>query len=277
MAYKIVADSCCDVTDRMKAEKGITLVPLTIEVDGEFFVDDDTMDVEAFLKKQSSSKTVSKSACPSPEAYLQAFKGEEDVFGITISAKLSGSYASAMLAKDLYLEEYPAKNIHIFDSKGASSTEVAIAFKIEELAKQGFSFDEIVEQVEKYIEELNTVFVLQKLDNLEKSGRLSLMQSKIASVLNINLILGANDGEIELMQKARGVKKAIEKMINMISELGGDVTQKRLVIAHCQAAEYAKMAMEKAKEKYNFKDIIVVATRGLSSNYANAGGLILAY
>lgn len=277
MAYKIVADSSCDVTDRMKAEKGITLVPLTIEVDGEFFVDDDTMDVEAFLKKQSSSKTVSKSACPSPEAYLQAFKGEEDVFGITISSKLSGSYASAMLAKDLYLEEYPAKNIHIFDSKGASSTEVAIALKIEEFAKQGFSFDEIVEQVEKYIEELNTVFVLQKLDNLEKSGRLSLMQSKIASVLNINLILGANDGEIELLQKARGVKKAIEKMINMISELGGDVTQKRLVIAHCQAAEYAKMAMEKAKEQYNFKDIIVVATRGLSSNYANAGGLILAY
>lgn len=277
MAYKIVADSSCDVTDKMKLEKGITLVPLTIEVDGEFFVDDDTMDVEAFLKKQSSSKTVSKSACPSPEAYLQAFKGEEDVFGITISSKLSGSYASAMLAKDLYLEEYPAKNIHIFDSKGASSTEVAVAFKIEELAKQGCSFDEIVEKVEQYIEELNTVFVLQKLDNLEKSGRLSLLQSKIASVLNINLILGANDGEIELMQKARGVKKAIEKMINMIADLGGDVTQKRLVIAHCQAAEYAKMAMEKAKEQYKFKDIIVVATRGLSSNYANIGGLILAY
>ena len=112
---------------------------------------------------------------------------------------------------------------------------------------------------------------------MERSGRLSLLQSKIASVLNINLILGSNDGEIELLQKARGVKKAIEKMVAMIADLGGDVTEKRLVIAHCQAAEYAKLAMERASELYNFKDIIVVATRGLSSNYANSGGLILAY
>ena len=277
MAYKIVADSSCDVTDKMKREMNITLVPLTLELDGEFFVDDDTMDVDAFLKKQSASKTISKSACPSPEAYMQSYLGEDEVVCITISSKLSGSYASAMLAKDLYLEEYPAKNIHVFDSKGASSTQVAIAFKLEELIQKGLNFEQIVEKVEQYISELKTVFVLQKLDNLERSGRLSLLQSKIASVLNINLILGSNDGEIELLQKARGVKKAIEKMVAMIADLGGDVTEKRLVIAHCQAAEYAKLAMERASELYNFKDIIVVATRGLSSNYANSGGLILAY
>ncbi|MDO4764594.1 MAG: DegV family protein [Eubacteriales bacterium] len=277
MSYKIVADSCCDVTTKMKQEMNISLVPLTIEVDGVFFVDDEKLDVEEFLKVQSTSKVVSKSACPSPEAYMQAYQGEEDVFCITISSKLSGSYASAVLAKDLYLEENPHKNIHIFDSKGASSAEVAIALKLNDLIHSGLSFEEIVDKVERYIEGLRTVFVLQKLDNLEKSGRLSLLQSKIASVLNINLILGSNDGEIELLQKARGIKKAIDKMVAMIADLGGDVTEKRLVIAHCQAAEYAKMALEKARAQYNFKDIVVVATRGLSSNYANSGGLILAY
>ncbi len=277
MAYKIVADSSCDITDKMKREMGVTLVPLTLEVDGEFFVDDEAMDVDAFLKRQMASKTVSKSACPSPEAYMESYKGEAEIFCVTLSSKLSGSYASAVLAKELYLEENPPKKIHVFDSKGASSTEVAIAFKLEELIKKGLSFEQIVEKTEKYIAGLKTVFVLQKLDNLEKSGRLSLIQSKIASVLNINLILGSNDGEIELLQKARGVKKAIEKMVGMIAELGGDVTEKRLIIAHCQAAEYAKLAMDKAKELYNFKDIIVVATRGLSSNYANSGGLILAF
>lgn len=277
MAYKIVADSSCDVTDKMKREMNITLVPLSLELDGEFFVDDDTMDVDAFLKKQAASKTVPKSACPSPEAYLQAYQGEEEVFCITLSSKLSGSYASAMLARDLYLEEYPAKNIHVFDSKGASSTQVAIAFKLAELIEQGLPFDRIVETVERYIRELKTVFVLQKLDNLERSGRLSLLQSKIASVLNINLILGGNDGEIELLQKARGIKKAIEKMVAMIADLGGDVTERRLVISHCQAAEYAKIVVDRVEELYHFKDIVVVATRGLSSNYANSGGLILAY
>ena len=277
MAFKIVADSSCDITDKMKAETGIQLVPLTLEVDGEFFVDDETMNVEAFLKKQSTSKNVSKSACPSPEAYMNSFQGEEAVFCVTLSSKLSGSYASAVLAKDLYLEENPHKDIHIFDSKSASAGQVAVSLKINELIKGGSDFKGIIENVEKYIEEMNTVFVLQKLDNLEKSGRLSMLQSKIASVLNINLILGANDGEIELLQKARGIKKAIDKMVGMIADLGGDVSDKRLVIAHCQAAEYAKMVVDKAKEQYNFRDIIVVATRGLSSNYANAGGLILAY
>lgn len=276
MAYKIVADSSCDVNNKMKEEMNITLVPLTIEVDGEFFVDDETMNVEAFLKKQGSSKTVSKSACPSPDAYLKAFEGNEDVFCITISSKLSGSFASASLARDLYLEENPHKNIYIFDSKGASATEVAVAIRIHEHIQEGLEFHEIVEQVEEYIKNLKTVFVLQKLDNLEKSGRLSILQSKIASVLNINLILGGNDGEIELLQKARGVKKAIDKMVNMISDIK-DVTNRTLVIAHCQAAEYAKLVVDKAREYYNFKDIVVVATKGLSSNYANTGGLILAY
>ncbi|RRD95288.1 DegV family protein [Clostridiales bacterium COT073_COT-073] len=277
MAYKIVADSSCDITDKMKAEMKITLVPLTLEVDGEFFVDDETMNVEAFLQRQSTSKSISKSACPSPEAYMKSFQGEEEIFCITLSSKLSGSYASAVLARDLYLEENPFKNIHIFDSKSASAGQVAIALKIYELIKAERSFKEIVETVEQYIDEMNTVFVLQKLDNLEKSGRLSLLQSKIASVLNINLILGANDGEIELLQKARGVKKAIDKMVAMMADLGGNVSDKRLVVAHCQAAEYAKLVVDKAREQYDFRDIVVVATRGLSSNYANAGGLILAY
>lgn len=277
MAYKIVADSCCDVTDKMKEEMGISLVPLTLEVDGQFFVDDETMDVDEFLKVQSSSKVTSKSACPSPEMYMQAFQGKEDVFGITISSKLSGSYASAILAKDLYLEENPHKNIHIFDSMSAAAGEVAIALKIDELIKLGFNFNEIVEKVEVYIKKLNTMFVLQKLDNLEKSGRLSMLQSKIASVLNINLILGAEHGEIVMKQKARGVKKAIDKMLAMMAEIGDEISDRKLIIAHCHAAEYAKMVVDKAKAQYNFRDIVVVATRGLSSNYANSGGIILAY
>jgi DegV family protein with EDD domain len=258
MKYKIIGDSSCDVTDAMREVMNIELVPLTLEVDGIRYVDNDELDVANYLEKANSSSMVPKSSCPSPDDYMKAIEGEEEaVFIITLSSELSGSYGSAMLAV---------------------SAEVLIALKVQECIEAGMEFEEIVKIGEKFREEMQTIFVLEKIDHLQKAGRMSKMKATIANVLKIKLILQATDkGEIDLVSQARGTKKVIDKMIQTIGELGTVTKDKVIVVAHCQAQERGEQVKEKIQELYDFKEVILIAMKGLSSNYANIGGIVIAY
>jgi len=279
MKYKIVGDSSTDVTLEMRKEMNITIAPLTLEVDGVRYVDDDTFDVDAYLAKANSSNQTPKSSCPSPDDYLSAFRGDaECIFGITLSGSLSGSYASAVLAKNLLAEEDDSKKVHIFDSKSAGSGQVAVAYKIYECVNKGMNFEEIVETVENYIKEMLTIFVLEKIDHLQKTGRMSKTKATIANVLNIKLVLKAdNNGEILLHSQARGTNKAIEKMIAAIGELGTNHKDKLGFVAYCQNKERGLTVKQQMLDLYHFKDVILVQMKGLSSNYANSGGIIVAF
>lgn len=279
MKYKIVGDSSCDVTKQMEKELNIAIAPLTFTLDGEEFVDDENLDLDLYLEKIAESPNTPKSACPSIHEYLEHFKGDYDcVFGITISSELSGSYNSAMSARDMFMEKNPDKKVHIFDSRGASSMEVLIVLKIEELVKKDKNFEEIVSEVEAYIDDCKLFFVLDKIDTLEKNGRMSKMKAKIVRALNLKLVLKSNQkGVIDMVTKARGNNKALEKMVIEMSKTGTISPDKTVVISHCLAperAEYVKMLIEK---KYKFKEIMIVKMRGLSSTYSNDGGIILAY
>lgn len=279
MKYKIVGDSSTDVTLDMRKAMNITIAPLTLEIEGVRYVDDDTFDVDAYLAKTNTSNQMPKSSCPSPDDYLSAFRGDEDcVFGITLSSSLSGSYSSAMLAKSLFEEENTITKVHVFDSKSAASAQVAIAFKIDECAKNGMNFEQIVDTVESYIKDMVTVFVLEKIDHLQKTGRMSKTKATIANVLNIKLVLKADDnGEIELITQARGMNKAIDKMIDAMGDLTTNHSQKVAYIAYCQNRERGEAIKKQMQERYKFKDIILIPTKGLSSNYANSGGIIIAF
>ena len=279
MKYKIIGDSSCDVTDAMREVMNIELVPLTLEVDGVRYIDDDDLDVANYLQKANASSNVPKSSCPSPDDYMKAIEGEEEgVFIITLSSELSGSYGSAMLAKTMVQEKNPNKKIHVFDSRSAASGEVIIALIVQQYIEEGKRFEEIVELGEKYRRDMQTLFVLEKIDHLQKAGRMSKMKATIANMLHIKLILQANDrGEIDLVSQARGTKKAIDKMIRSIGELGTVTKDKAIVVAHCQAQERGEQVKEKIQELYEFKEVVLVAMKGLSSNYANIGGIVIAY
>lgn len=218
MKYKIVGgDSCCDVTKDMEAKYNISLAPLSFTLDGVEYIDDDNLDLNHYLKMVDESKNTPKSACPSIQDYLEHFEGGDHdwVFGITISSELSGSYNSAMNAREMFIEKYPDKKAHIFNSRGASTMEVLIALKLAELCETDLSFEEIVDQVEAFIDDAKLLFVLDKIDTLEKNGRLSFMKARIVKALNLKLILIANQegGVIDMNDKARGTKKALKKMV----------------------------------------------------------------
>lgn len=279
MKYKIVGDSSCDISKEMERDMNISIAPLSFSLDGEEFIDDETLDLNDYLSKIAKSPNVAKSSCPSIQDYLERFEGDYDcVFGVTLSSELSGSYNSAMNAKAMFLEENPNKKAHIFNSYGASSVEILAALKIRELAEAGESFESIVEKVEAFIDDSKVMFVLDNIDTLEKNGRLSVMKAKIVRALNLKLILKANQkGEIDMVTKARGIKKALKKMVQEMDKIGNVTDEKTFVITHCNALDRAKYVKELAEELYNFKEIMILPTRGLSSTYTNEGGIIIGF
>lgn len=278
MAYKIIGDSCTDLTLEMKADKHIHLVPLSLQVDDVTIVDDETFDQKDFLRRTKESPNSPKSSCPSPEAYMELYGGEEDVYVVTLSANLSGSYNSAELGMKLYFEEHPKKNIKIFNSCSASVGQALIAKKIQEYVEAGKGFNEVVKLVEVFREELKTKFVLENLDTLRKNGRLSNLQAIICSALNIKPVMGATpEGTICKLDQARGIQKALLVMAKIIEQDAVRSGEKILAIAHCNNYERAVFVKEEILKRVPFKDSFIVDTAGVSSMYAENGGIIVCY
>lgn len=277
MEYVIVMDSCGECTARMKEDERVISAPLTLQVDDHIIIDDDTFDQADFLRKVAESPNCPKSACPSPDHYKEAFeKAEKRAYGVTLTAELSGSYNSAMLAKDLVLEERPELQIHIFNSRSASVGETLITEKIQECEEKGMEFSEVVETVENYINTQNTYFVLENLETLRKNGRLSNLKAFVASALKIKPVMGATpEGTIIQLDQARGMNKALVKMVDYIAGAAEDPEQKILGITHCNCPERAEAVKNAILEKISVKDVILLETAGVSSMYANDGGVIV--
>lgn len=277
MSYKIVVDSCGELTERCKADPHFESVPLSMQVDDHMIVDDDSFDQADFLKRVAMSPNCPKSSCPSPERYMEAYRCEADhVYAVTLSGNLSGSYNSAVLGKNLYLEEYGEKKIHVFDSCSASVGETLIALKIEECEKAGMSFEETVEAVNAYRDEQNTYFVLETLEVLRKNGRLSNLKAFVANALNIKPYMGATpDGQIIQLGQTRGMNRAVLKMIDCLVDEVKNPENKIVAISHCNCPTRAEMAKNEILKRIQVKDVVILDTKGISSMYASDGGLII--
>lgn len=278
MAVKIVVDSGCDLTDKLKKEINIESAPLILQLGDKVFVDDENLDVKQYIKEMAESEVPPKTSCPSPEDYMKRYAGTESTFVVTLSSALSGSYNSAVLAKDTFLEEVGNKFIHVFDSLSASGGETLIAIKINELAKLNLTDMEIVDKVASYIKEMKTFFLLESLEHLVKAGRIKPLVARVATMFGIKPIMGAEeDGNIKLVEKARGYKKAFIRLVETIGEQGRDLENKVLAIAHCNCMDRAMQFKDEVLKRYKFKDIIILEMGGLASTYADDGGLVIAF
>ena len=277
MKYKIVIDSCGELLDRWKTDEKFESVPLTLTVGNEDIVDDESFNQAEFLEKVAQCPECPKSSCPSPEKYRQAFDCDaEHVYAITLSANLSGSYNSAVLGRNLLLEGKPEKKVHVFNSCSASAGETLIAMKIEECEEAGMEFEQIVETVEEYIQSQNIYFVLENLETLRKNGRLSNIKAFVASALKIKPVMnGTPEGTIVQLDQARGINKALVKMVDYVVENAKDSANKVLAITHCNCASRAEIVKEEILKRIEVKDVVVLDTAGVSSMYANDGGIIV--
>ena len=278
MSFHIVADSCCELTADMKKRGNIEIAPLTLEVGGESILDDETFDQKYFLKRVEECPECPKSACPSPDYFRKSFlNGAERCYAVTLSAQLSGSYNSAVLGANLAQEENEDLKIHVFNSRSASIGETLIVKKIVECEEAGMSFERVVETVELYISTQHTYFVLENLETLRKNGRLSKTKALVASALKIKPVMGATpEGDIVQLDQARGINKALMKMVDAIVNDAQHVENKTLAISHCNCPERAEMVKEALLERLAVQDVFVLDTQGVSSMYANDGGIIIA-
>ncbi len=282
MSYKIIGDSCVDYTTYKDGLNWVTRVPLTITLDGIEYVDDETLDCAALVTKMANSSDAPKSACPSPGQFLAAFEegNVDEIYVVTLSSPLSGTYASATMAKAMLEEKDSSKKIHIFDSRSAAAGEVAICVKVKELKDAGLTFEEVVEQGQAFISSMDSLFTLETLEVLRKNGRLTKLQSVVTEKLKIKMVMGATpEGEIEALSKALTMSAAIKKLIEAVQVRGAKkgFEDRVLYITQCQCLERAEMIKSKIQETCAFKDVVICEARGISTVYANAGGIILAF
>ena len=277
MSYKIIVDSCGELTDEMKKSGHYKTPSLSMQVDGTEVVDDETFDQAGFLKLVAESPQCPKSSCPSPEEYMSLYScGADRIYVVTLSSELSGSYNSAELGRKLFVEEQGEKQIYVFNSRSASVGESLIALKIQECEDKGMEFTQVVDCVEAYIKGQNTYFVLENLDTLRKNGRLTGIKSLVASALNIKPVMGSTPrGTICQLGQARGMKRALDKMVDYIVRNAVNTEEKILAIAHCNCPERAEQVRKMLLDRVNVKSSFVVDTAGISTMYANDGGIIV--
>lgn len=277
MTYKIVVDSCCELPEKHRGDSRFEIVPLGLEVGEYHTLDDETFDQADFLARVAACPQCPKSACPSPERYMQAYEGEaEHIWVVTLSSHLSGSYNSAVLGKMLYEETHEDARIHVIDSESASCGETQIVQKLIELEKQGFSFEEIVGRIEAFRSSVATYFVLDTLDTLRKNGRLVGLKAVAASTLNIKPIMAGEQGQIVQRGQSVGMKKALRRMAELILEETEQPEERILMISHCNAPERAAYLKKLLLAQAPFRGCVILETRGISSLYANDGGVIVA-
>lgn len=278
MSYKIIGDSCTDLTPDLKKDPHFQIIPLILQVGTTQIIDDETFDQKKFLQLVKSSSESPKTACPSPELYKEAYECEEDeVFVVTLSEHLSGSYNSAVLGKKLYEEEHgkDKKKIAVLGSDSASSGQLNIALYIQSLCQAALPFEEIEDKVRAYIKEMKTYFVLETLDTLRKNGRLTGLQAFFATALNIKPVMGAESGVIIKLGQARGINKALVHMVEVAIKEAGDTKNKVLAIAHCNNSERAEFVKQEMQKRGVFKDVIITETAGVATVYANDGGIVM--
>jgi DegV family protein with EDD domain len=284
MTYKIIGDSCLDLTEELKKDPGFQMIPLTLQVGNVQVIDDETFDQSAFIEMVKACPECPKTACPSPESFKKAYEeaDADAVFVITLSNHLSGSYNSAVLAKELYEEEKKeagepvTKKIAVIDSLSASSGELDQALYIRDLCEQGLDFETVAEMAEAYSYRMKTYFVLETLDTLRKNGRLSGLQAFFATALNIKPVMGAEEGVIIKLDQARGINKALQRMCDIAVKEAGDTSGKRVVICHVNHQERALYVKAELEKRASFKEIVITEAAGVATVYANDGGIILA-
>lgn len=276
MSYKIIVDSCGELTPEMKASGHFETASLSIDVDDYHVIDDETFDQKEFLEKVAASPNCPKSSCPSPDSYMEKYHCDaEHIYAVTLSAELSGSYNSAVLGADLYKEEYGEKDIYVFNSRSASVGETLIAMKIAECEESGMSFEDVIRTVEAYIEGQNTYFLLESLEALRKNGRLTGLKAAVATALSIKPVMGATpEGTIIQLGQGRGMKKALVKLADEVAKGAVEAEKKILAISHCNCPARAQDLKNLILDRIQPKDVVILDTAGISSLYASDGGVI---
>ena len=277
MKWRIISDSSCDIfdLDHKPDDLYFSTVPFVITVDDRDFVDDDTVDVNELVSAMLVSKK-SFTSCPSPAEWIREFGNEGDVFAVTISANLSGSYNSACTAKQMVLEEDPDRKIEILNSRGTGPSLNMIIHKLRDLILQGLTFEEVCQRIHEYMEDHKLIFALSSYHNLVNNGRMPKIAGIVLGHLGLwGVGIASEEGTIKMKKIAKGGKRTLQVIMNDFKER---VANKGcIVISHCNNEEFAANLRKAVMSIYPDMEVRIMNTRGLCSYYAEQGGIIVGF
>lgn len=271
---KIVADSSANLMEMTSVP--FDSAPLKIITAQREFVDDRTLDLEEMLHYFHSYKGRSQTSCPNPQDWLKAFGDGEDIFCITITSGLSGSYNAALVAKEMYESENPGRRVFVIDSLSAGPELTLLAQKLEQLIGEGKTFEEICAYMPEYQKKTGLLFMLESLNNFAANGRVSPAVAKIAGVLGIRIVGKASDqGTLESMDKCRGEAKSLSAILKHLKESG--LRKGKVLLHHCLNEGAANRLKEMIQTELPEVAVKIGKNLGLCSYYAEIGGLLVGY
>lgn len=274
MKNKIVMDSSGDLQVMEGTE--FACVPLKIVTEGREFVDDATANVDEMIRYLRQYTGKASTACPGVGEYLEAFGDAENVYCVTITSGLSGSYNAASIAAQTYMEQHPQRNVHVFDSLSAGPEMALIAEELQKLIAEGLDFSQIVRQVKEYQRKTRLIFSLESLHNLANNGRVPVAVAKVVGVLGLRLLGKASDeGKLQPNGKARGEKKVIPELMKKLQEMG--YAGGKLRISHCCNEKAAMDLKQAVLSRFARADVRYWPAKALCSFYAEAGGLLVGF
>lgn len=272
MKRKIVADSSCDMWELNGVD--FAVAPITISTDNKHYVDNQELDVHLMSEELAKYKGVSHTACPSVGSWLDCYEGYDEVFVVTLTGAMSGTYNSAMTAKGIYEEENENVKVHVFDSLSTGPEMRLLIEKLKEMIEEDLPFEEIVEKGQDYLNHSRLFFALKSLHNFAMNGRVSKAVASAIGVLNISIFATASEeGTIQQINKCRGEKKVVKSMIEHLENAGYHGGKVR--ISHADNLKLAHNVRDKILELYPNADIIVYPMGGLCTYYAEIGGLLV--
>lgn len=274
MNIKIVADSSADMLELSSVE--FESAPLKIITAQKEYVDDASLDVYQMVNDLQNYKGKSSTSCPNQSDWLDAFGDAEQVFCVTITGTLSGSFNAALLAKEAYEQLHPNRRVFVLNSLSAGPEIGLIIEKLQELILAGKDFDEICEEITKYSKKTGLLFMLESMKNLANNGRVSPIVAKMAGLLGIRVVGKASDrGDLEPLNKCRGEAKALETIVQHLKSLG--LKKGKVRIAHCFNENAGKALKEIIQSKFEKVQVELYKCRGLCSFYAEKGGLLVGF
>ena len=275
---KIIADTSADFTAEEANAMDITFVPFTIDAGGNTYMDDDSLDLDALYADMQATQDPIRTGCPSPFLYKEAMdeSGADEIFVVTITSGLSGSYNAAKTAVEEVKREHPEKKIALIDSKSASAGTANVVSLIYKRAEEGKDFDAIEKEIRDYADKQSTFFILESMDNLIKNGRIPKLAGKAVNVLNMKPIMRGEDGAIGLFQINRGFKKSLVKLAKEVIKINAERSVEFITISHSHAEEKAKLFKKYIQDEIQTATVRIVQTKGLSGVYADLGGIVVA-
>ena len=277
MKWRIISDSSCDIFDLDQRSEDLyfSTVPFVITVDDKDYVDNETLDVRELVKAMASSKK-SFTSCPSPAEWIREFGDEGDVFAVTISANLSGSYNSACTAREMILEQDPERNIEILNSRGTGPSLNMIIYKLCELIDKGLGFEEVRTEIHRFMKDHKLIFALSSYHNLVNNGRMPKIAGIVLGHLGLwGVGIASEEGTIKMKKIAKGGRKTLQVIMGDLKERVAD--KGCVVISHCENEEFANSLKKAVQNAYSGMEVRIMKTRGLCSYYAEKGGIIVGF